>query len=196
MSGATLSIAEATALVDAAFRASKVSEVNAANTAAALVGSEADGQPGHGLSRVPTYAAQSRIGKVDGFATPRAERVRPAMSVIDAAHGFAYPALDLAVEQVAAAARETGIAAAVIRRSHHFGQAGKPCEKLAEQGFAAFIYGNSPKAMAPWGGKAARLGTNPIAFAAPLPDGPPLVRSDWSHADVALALKRHKAYER
>lgn len=183
MSGTTtLSIVDATALVEAAFTASKVSPENAAVTARALVSSEVDGQPGHGLSRVPTYAAQSRVGKVDGFATPSAQRIRPALTLIDAAHGFAYPALDLAVEKLAESARMNGIAAAVIRRSHHFGQAGKPCERLAEQGFAAFIYGNSPKAMAPWGGRAARLGTNPIAFAAPLPDGPPLV--------IDLALSR------
>ena len=47
----------------------------------------------------------------------------------------------------------------------------------------AFVFGNAPKAIAPWGGKAPLYGTNPIAFAAPLGEGrPPLV--------IDLALSR------
>jgi (2R)-3-sulfolactate dehydrogenase (NADP+) len=55
-------------------------------------------------------------------------------------------------------------------------------ERLAEAGLVAFLFGNSPKAMAFWGGKAPMIGTNPIAFAAPLPGGPPLV------IDLALSV--------
>jgi (2R)-3-sulfolactate dehydrogenase (NADP+) len=40
----------------------------------------------------------------------------------------------------------------------------------------ALVLANSPKAMAFWGGRKAMLGTNPLAFSAPLPGGaPPLV---------------------
>src|SRR5690606_2376488 len=39
----------------------------------------------------------------------------------------------------------------------------------------ALMVGNSPKAMAFWGGRKPMIGTNPIAFAAPMPDMPPLV---------------------
>ena len=42
----------------------------------ALVLAEADGIKGHGLSRVPIYAAQAKVGKVDGFATPAVTRTR------------------------------------------------------------------------------------------------------------------------
>lgn len=178
-----LAIDDARELAARALVANNTSTRNAALTAEALVAAEIDGQAGHGLSRVATYAAQARVGKVDGFAAPAVDWTRPALARIDAGHGFAYPAIDLAVRELAPAARRQGVAVAAIRRSHHFGQAGRPCEQLAEQGFAAFIYGNSPKAMAPWGGTAARLGTNPIGFAAPGPDGaPPLV--------IDLALSR------
>ena len=49
----------------------RTSPENAASVARALVAAEADGLKGHGLSRVPSYAAQAKVGKVDGFATPR-----------------------------------------------------------------------------------------------------------------------------
>ncbi len=169
-----LSLAEADALARAALEASNTSPENAAATAAALIRAEADGQGGHGLSRIPSYTAQSRAGKVDGHAVPKLEVVRPGAVRFDAGYGFAFPAIDLALPELAARARTNGIAIAAIHRSHHFGVAGHHCETLAEQGMVAFVYGNAPKALAPHGAKEPVLGTNPIAFAAPM-EGAPLV---------------------
>ena len=178
-----LSLAEAEALALEALLASRTSADNAAPTARALVAAEADGQGGHGLSRVPSYALQSRAGKVNGFATPRVEQIAGAALRVDGGFGFAYPAIDAAIEALAPLAREQGIAVAAMHRSHHFGQAGAHAERLAERGLVALVLGNSPKAMAFWGGRKAMLGTNPLAFAAPLPGGAaPLV------IDLALSV--------
>lgn len=174
MSPITLSLAEAETLARAALQNAGASPDNAAATARALVRAEADGQGGHGLSRVPSYAAQVKTGKVAGNAVPSLEEVRPAAVRIDAGHGFAYPAIELAIPAVAERAKKFGIAAATIHRSHHYGVAGHHCEALAEQGLIAFVYGNSPKALAPYGASQPTLGTNPIAFAAPM-QGAPLV---------------------
>jgi (2R)-3-sulfolactate dehydrogenase (NADP+) len=166
-----LSLAEAQALAYQALLASRTSAANARPTARALAAAEADGQGGHGLSRVPSYALQSRAGKVDGNATPRVQRVAGAALRVDGGFGFAYPAIDAAIEALAPLAREQGIAVAAVHRSHHFGQAGAHAERLAERGLVALVLGNSPKAMAFWGGRKAMLGTNPLAFGAPLPGG-------------------------
>jgi (2R)-3-sulfolactate dehydrogenase (NADP+) len=166
-----LSLAEAEELAYQALLASRTSPANARPTARALVAAEADGQGGHGLSRVPSYALQSRAGKVDGNATPRVERIAGAALRVDGGFGFAYPAIDAAIEALAPLAREQGIAVAAMHHSHHFGQAGAHAERLAERGLVALVLGNSPKAMAFWGGRRAMLGTNPLAFGAPLPGG-------------------------
>ncbi|HYC03982.1 MAG TPA: Ldh family oxidoreductase [Azospirillaceae bacterium] len=179
-----LGLEEAERLAFDALAASRTAPDNALATARALVAAEADGQKGHGLSRVPSYAAQARVGKVDGFAKPAVDRVAPSVLRIDAAHGFAYPALDLAIDRLSALAPEQGIAMASLHRSHHFGQAGRTVERLAERGLVALIFGNSPKAMAFWGGRAPMMGTNPIAFACPVPDAPPLV-VDMALSEVA-----------
>ena len=170
-----LTLADAQALAEAALVASRTSVANAAPTARALVSAEADGQKGHGLSRIPAYTAQARAGKVDGFAVPTLARTADAAIVVDGAFGFAYPAIDLALQTLAPLAKEKGIAVAGVRRSHHFGQAGAHAEKLARKGLIGLVFGNAPKAMPFWGGKAPAIGTNPIAFACPLPDGEPLV---------------------
>lgn len=180
----TLTLAEAEALVAATLVRCRTRDDNAHSVARALVLAEADGLKGHGLSRVPSYAAQAKVGKVDGFATPTVTRPRLAVVAVDAAHGFAFPALDTAVAELPNAARESGIAAAPIRRSHHCGAAGHAVERLAEAGLVALMFANTPGAIAPWGGTQATFGTNPIAFACPLPGQPPIV-VDLSLSKVA-----------
>jgi len=160
--------------------ASKTSPENARCVADALVAAEADGQKGHGASRVPSYAAQAACGKVDGFATPVVERTASASIRIDAANGFAFPAMRAAVNTLAGMTSDTGIASAAVTRSHHFGAAGYHVEQLAQRGMIGLVFGNSPKAIAPWGGREAL----PIAFAAPRPSHPPLV-IDLSLSKVA-----------
>jgi (2R)-3-sulfolactate dehydrogenase (NADP+) len=182
MSTVTLSLAEAEALAGKALAASGASAANAASTARALVAADADGQAGHGLSRVPSYAAQLRAGKADGAAVPALSRTRTASIRIDAKGGLAYPAVDLAVEALAPLAREAGVAAAGIFASHHIGQAGRTVERLADQGLVALVVSNTPQAMAFHGGARPMMGTNPLAFAAPLPGRAPLV------IDLALSL--------
>ena len=180
----TLTIAAAEALVAGALERSAVSAQNAASVARALVAAEVDGQGGHGLSRVLAYAAQARSGKVDGNAVPHVEKVRPALLAVDAGHGFAFPAIDAALEALVPLARETGIAAATFTRSHHSGQLGAHVERLAAAGLVGIMVTNTPKAMAPWGGAAPLFGTNPIAFAAPVAGADPLV-VDLSLSKVA-----------
>lgn len=171
-----LSPAEAETLAAAALEANRVAPVNAESVARALVAAELTGQAGHGLRRVLSYAAQAKSGKVDGHAAPRAERVRPGALLVDAASGFAYPALDRACADLPAMVRDQGIAIAGIARSHHAGAVGQVVERLAGDGLVAMMFANSPAAMAPWGARRALFGTNPIAFACPLGgDAAPIV---------------------
>ncbi len=158
---------------------------NARATAKALLRAEADGQAGHGLSRVPSYAAQVKSGKVKGEASPQLHQAAEALVRVDAGFGFAYPAVDLAIDALAALTPRTGIAAAAIYRSHHFGQAGAHAERLAERGLVALLFGNSPKGIAFWGGSKPMLGTNPIAFAAPMAAGQPALVIDLALSKVA-----------
>lgn len=175
-------VAELERLIAAALVASNTSPGNARSVARALTQAEVDGQKGHGLSRVPSYAGQAKSGKVDGHATPEIAQTRPGTLLVDVKSGFAYPAFDLAIARLPELAKSNGIAAAGFVRSHHFGVAGYHVERLAEAGLAALAFGNTPSAMAPWGGTRPLYGTNPIAFAAPVRGRPPIV--------VDLALSR------
>ena len=157
---------------------------NAERVAAALVAAEADGQKGHGASRVPSYAAQARSGKVDGHAIPETNRLTDSAAVVDARDGFAYPAIELAQRTVLDFLAASPVAAAVIRNSHHSGVVAHHVEPIARAGFIAMSVCNGPHAIAPWGGRRGLFGTNPIGFAAPRTGRPPLV-IDMSLSKVA-----------
>jgi (2R)-3-sulfolactate dehydrogenase (NADP+) len=192
-----LSLPELEALMTRALLNARVSAENARSVARALAFAEAEGHTGHGLSRVPSYAAQARSGKVDGYAVPQARQTRSASLAIDAARGFAYPALDLATAGLPPLARACGIAIAGITRSHHCGVAGHPCALLAEAGLVALAFANTPSAMTPWGGRRPLFGTNPIAFAAPCKGRSAIVidlaLSEVARGKIAAAARRGEA---
>lgn len=176
-----VSLAELNRRVADVFAAYGCTRETSGSVARALVAAEADGLKGHGLSRVPTYLAMVRSGKIDGQAKPAVSHPRPGVLAVDAAKGFAYPALDLAIDELPALAAKQGIVAAAIGNSNHCGAAGLPCEALAKKGLVALLFANTPGAMAPWGGRDPVFGTNPIAFAAPIEGREPAV------VDLALS---------
>ena len=137
----TLQITEKEAW-DLAFNAlvnNQTSEDNAKEVADALVSAEFDGQAGHGLSRIPSYVEQLTAGKVKGTEAPSVISSKGSVVRVDAKNGFAYPAISLALKEIKTACKKFGIAAASISRSHHFGQAGRHVEALAESGLIALI---------------------------------------------------------
>lgn len=167
-------ISQAESLACQALEAAGVSLNNAQSVVKALIAAEIDGIPSHGLSRVAYYADQAASGKVKGAVEPRLTE-RGAVINVDAGEGFAFPAIDRGLSPLIDRARESGLAALSVANSHHFGVAGHHVEAIARHGLVALGFGNSPAAIAPWGGKDPLFGTNPIAFAAPRKGTDPLV---------------------
>lgn len=170
-----LSWADAEALMTRAFLGAGVPESTARSVGKALVAAEAEGQVGHGFSRLADYAAQAQSGKVNGQAVPQVTARAPAALFIDAQSGFAYPALDAAFEAGVPLAKEMGIAVLAIGNSHHCGALSVQVDRIAQQGLIALMVANTPKAIAPWGAGTPIFGTNPIAFATPRTGALPLV---------------------
>lgn len=184
-------------LVSQALINANTSQANAGSVARALVAADLEGLSSHGVSRLPSYADQARSGKVDGQATPQVETPTSAVVKVDARCGFAFPAIDAGLAAVQRNLPESGVVVLAVRNSHHFGVAGLHVERAAEQGAVGLAFGNSPGALAPWGGAKAVFGTNPIAFATPRKDAPPLVidlsLSKVARGKVMLARDRGEA---
>lgn len=175
---------ELTALVAAALAANGMSDANARSVAKVVVAAERDGSFSHGLFRVAGYVATLRSGHIDGHAVPSVEDAAASIVKVDACNGFAQPAIDAGRALAMEKARKTGLAALAIRNSHHFAALWPDVESFAEEGFVALAFVNSRMRIAPWDARRRLLGTNPMAFACPRRDRPPLV---WDQASAITA---------
>ena len=184
----TVSLAEIEALAARALRASNVGEASALAVARSIAAAERDGQEIVGLSYLPTYCDHAACGKVDGRAQPELRALSPSVIAVDARNGFAHPALALGLPSLAEAARRQGVAVLAVGDSYACGSLGYFVETLAEQGLIALMVANASPSIAPHGGKTAFFGTNPLAFATPRADGPPLVIDQSSSVVAKVAV--------
>jgi delta1-piperideine-2-carboxylate reductase len=167
---------------------------NAAAVARACVSAERDGAKSHGLFRLKGYVGSLRSGWVDGQAEPVVERVgNGAVLRVDARNGFAQPALAKAAPTAVQVTRSLGVCLVAIRDSHHLAALWPDVEDFARQGLIAMAFVNSVARVVPWGGRSAIYGTNPMAFAVPRSEAPPLVfdqaSSSMAFGDVRLAAE-------
>jgi len=175
---ARLPAAEARTLaVSALLGAGALAEV-AELVAAHVVDAELAGHPSHGLRQIPLYCGNAGAPGNDLTVTPEIIAATPALTTVDAREGLGHPALAVAVDAAAAAARRVGIAASAVVRCGHAGRAGAWVERGAGQGSITIVLlgGTTPPfAMAATPGAAPALHTNPIAIAAPATGAPLLL---------------------
>ena len=185
-----VTLAEATLVVHQALTANGVPDKAADSVSRAIVAAEAEGQVGHGFSRLGDYVAQVRSGKIRADAECVLTMPSPSCVHVDAGFGFAYPALDLAIEKGTETALALGSASMAVANSHHCGALSLQVEKIAQKGLVGLMFANAPAAIAPWGARQPLYGTNPIAFAAPRAGGDPLI-IDLSLSRVARGKVMH-----
>ena len=181
----TLSLTEIESLSFRALRVAGTSETSARSLAVATAATEADGIASHGLAYIPIYCEHVRCGKVDGQAKPEIEKPGASVLSVDAATGFAHPAIDLGFEKLIPLAKEQGIAALAIRNSYNCGVLGYHTARLARAGLVGLGFTNAPASIAPSGGSKPVVGTNPISIAVPGRDGEPAILIDQSASTIA-----------
>ena len=181
----TLTLTEVEALAKTALERAGAAPEVAASVARSTRAAERDGIRSHGLMYVPIYAEHLRCGKVDGGAVPVVERNAPGAIGVDAAHGFAHPAIDAGWPALEVAARENGMAGMAIRRSYNCGVLGHHAERMAEACLIGLCFTHAPASIAPVGGKRPVIGTNPFALAVPDGSGGARLVIDQSASVVA-----------
>ncbi len=156
---------------------------------------ERDGIPSHGLMYLPVYVEHLGCGKVDGRAVPAVTSPRPGTVRVDAATGFAHPAIAAGMGALLDAARSLGIGCLAVRNSYNCGVLGHHAERIAAAGMLGLCFTNAPASIAPVGGTKPIIGTNPFALAAPGADGSAVLVIDQSASVVAKSevIKRARA---
>lgn len=191
-----LSVAEIETLATAALIAHGARQPSAAALARAIAAAERDGLASHGLAYLPTYCEHLVCGKVAADAEPSLEQVSPGVLVVDAATGFAHPAIAMGLAALLPLARRQGIATLAVRNSYNCGVLGYHTEQIADAGLVGLGFTNAPASIAPWGAVKPVLGTNPWSLAVPRADAPALV-IDQSASVVAKSevMKRARREE-
>lgn len=190
-----LDIEAATELATRALASSGADQGPSASVARAVVAAQARGRDNVGFAHLPYYCEALRRGAIDGHAEPLIRRDKPGRLTADARSGFAHHAFDRALDTFAAMARENGVAMLSIRRTYTCGELGYFPERLARLGLAAIAATNAgPAAVAPAGAGQAVFSTNPLAYAFPRTDGPPLLvdqsSSSCTLVDVRAAREK------
>lgn len=132
---------------------------------------EADACRSHGLYRVAGYVAALRNGRANWAAQPVIRHSAPSVVTVDADRGFAPFAAEIARPTLILTARRQGIAAMAITNSFHFSALWADIEPLVDAGLVVWTFVVGQCSVAPHGGNRRLMGTNPIGFGWPRPDG-------------------------
>lgn len=141
-----------------------------------------------GLYYLESYCTQLASGRVNGNVDPVISRPRPGSVMADARFGFAQPAFTKGLPQAIEAAKENGISSLSVAHSHTCTSLGFFTEQIAAQGLIAIGCTNASRIVAPPGGNAPVLGTNPFAMSVPGSSlgSAPAMHFDFSTSAVAL----------
>lgn len=138
-----------------------------------------------GLYYLESYCLQLTSGRVKGDVEPVVTRPRAGSVKADAKLGFAQAAFARALPQAIETARKNGTASLAVAHAHTCTSLGFFTEQIAAEGLIGIGFTNASPVVAPPGGNARVIGTNPIAMTVP-GDGAPAMHFDFSTSAVAL----------
>ncbi len=143
-----------------------------------LVEAELASVVSHGILRVPSYIEAVRQGRVVPGAPLTVLRQTPSTAALDGNRGFGQVMARRAMETAVEIAERTGVAAVTLVNCSHTGRLGAYTEYAARHGLVGLMMvnaGGHGQWVAPFGGTAGRLSTNPFSVALPTDLGFPLV---------------------
>jgi hydroxycarboxylate dehydrogenase B len=179
----------------AIFRAAGASEDHAAQVADVLVDNHLAGHDSHGILRIPEYLKSIVDGEIVVGASPQVLEETPTTALVTGNWALGQVTGNFAVDLAIAKARKERVAAVSVVQASHTGRLAAFTDRGAEQGVMVFMaIGTVDRPMtAPFGGAAAVLGTNPVAFSVPNPGGAPVTLDIATSAIAAGKVKVAKA---
>lgn len=154
--------------VEAVLRAWGMPAEAAAETAGHVLYADLHGIDSHGCAMLRHYHERLAAGRLRADATVEVVRDEPATALVDGGGGLGHVPAALAMRLAIEKARASGVAAVAVRNSGHFGAAGAYAAMAADAGLIGLVTTNAAEpAVVPTFGRDPKLGTNPIALAAP-----------------------------
>jgi len=132
-----------------------------------LVFADMRGLSSHGVMRMSTYVKRIQEGLVNINVIPQITKDGGAMLAIDGANGQGAYISQQVMEICVQRAKDIGVCMAFVNHCNHFGCSAYFTEYAAVHNMIGFAVTNSYRAVAPFGGSAPLLGTNPLSLAIP-----------------------------
>lgn len=158
----------------------------ASSVARAVADAEAHGNVICGLYYLESYCSQLQSGRVNGTVDPVVSLPKSASVLVDAKYGFAQAAFEKALPTALEVVAKTGTASLSVAHAHTCTSLGYFTSQIAAAGYMAIGFTNASPVVAPPGGNAKVIGTNPIAMSVPDGKGGLAVHFDFSTSAVAL----------
>jgi len=136
---------------------------NAKEVGDCLLQADLRGVDSHGVIRLSIYAGRIRKGVINPRAAPRVVRTHAAAALMDGDNGLGAIVGSRAMEKAIDLAATAGMGFVGVRRTNHFGIASFYVQKALRHGLIGCAASNAPPHMAPFGGRARFLGTNPFS---------------------------------
>lgn len=149
------------------------SDASAKAAVKALMHASLVGVDSHGVRLVEHYCHMLAGGRLNKNPQLKVRKSAASTAMLHGDDGLGHYAAYQAVDTGIELARETGVAAIGIEHSSHLGAAGAYATAGAERGFITFATTNTDAMVALFDGAQRFHGTNPLAFAAPVPDKRP-----------------------
>ncbi|MBJ3783211.1 Ldh family oxidoreductase [Devosia sediminis] len=127
------------------------------------------GVDSHGVRLVAHYCRMLGGGRLNKNPQLTVEKRGAGSATVHGDDGLGHYAAYKAVEVGMELAREAGVGAVGVKHSSHLGAAGAYALAGAEEGFVTFATTNTDSVVALFDGAQKFHGTNPLAFAAPVP---------------------------
>ena len=165
------------AIGEALLKGAGCSDYEAQCVAKGCVGANLAGHDSHGIIAIPTYIDRIKRGHIVPGAPYEVVKESANHMVVDGNWGFGFAVTERTMRTLIEKAKTSNIAAATVYHQSHIGRLANYPLMAAENDMIGMITadsGRSPKAVAPFGGREARLGTNPISMAIPSDLGAPL----------------------
>ncbi len=129
----------------------------------------------HGTRAAPNYIRRILDGQTNPNPNIKVIDEGPAFAIINNDGGMGHLGAVRGMEAAIEKAAESGIGAATVIHSRHFGAAFSYPMMAAERDMIGFAVSSSSPGVAPFGGSARVLGNTPIAYAVPANEEFPLV---------------------
>ena len=185
MSNISLSLEEIFTLAKNVFFKNGCDEETSNIMADLVMKAERDGSLSHGLFRVPAYVSGLKSGKINGKGNPDIKIISASVVKANGNNCLAPVVLNKSIPELIKLAKENGVAILSITNSHHMAAMWPETEIIAEQGLVAIACTSYKPAVAPAGSIKPLFGTNPISFAWPRKNKPPVV-FDMATASMAM----------